>query len=300
MNSEINAENRFRYDCFGKWYKGNLHMHTTRSDGRKEIQSACTYYAERGYDFIAITDHMVPFVRSEYSGSLPLLVLDGVEMHGKDQYGTPYHVVGLGGVNGITGDMTLTDAMQKARSQDSFLIWAHPSWSGNSVAEGLRHGFDGVEVFNYIVEQTMGKGLGAYHWDFAKEKQPGLLGFATDDNHFHDNIPPSVGGWIIVNAPELSAAAIMTSIRRGNYYSSSGPEFKSIRLEQGNRVVIETSPVVYMRLIGHGSLVKIRANPDKSEVTDGHFRIPSDWIFARVEIEDAYGKKAWSNPLLIS
>jgi hypothetical protein len=31
-----------------------------------------------------------------------------------------------------------------------------------------------------------------------------------------------------------------------------------------------------------------------------HFRLPDDWTYARLEIEDAMGKKAWSNPLLIS
>jgi len=37
-----------------------------------------------------------------------------------------------------------------------------------------------------------------------------------------------------------------------------------------------------------------------AEKEDTHFRIPDDWAFARLEIENAFGKKAWSNPLLNS
>jgi hypothetical protein len=273
-------------------------MHTTRSDGRLSIAEAAAYYKQRGYDFIAITDHMVPFVGAESHDKLPLTVLDGIELHGKDEQGTPYHVVCIGGVAGVTKDMPLTEAMRKVRSQGSFMIWAHPPWSGNSVDDGLRHGFQGVEVLNYSVEQTIGKGLGAFHWDFALEKQPDMLGFATDDNHFRDDLPPQVGGWVMVNAPVRSPEAIIGAIRKGNYYSSAGPEFKSIRLEQGNRVVCEISPVVYVRLLGHNSRCKWRADANKKEVTAAHFRIPDDWLFARLEIEDALGRKAWSNPLL--
>jgi len=293
-------EERFRYDCSGKWFKGNLHMHTTRSDGRLTLTEASAYYAERGYDFIAITDHRVPFIGTEFNEKLPLIVLDGIELDGYDKEGSPYHVVCIGGVNGISREMDLMDAVERARSQESFLIWAHPPWSGNTVADGLRHRFHGVEVYNHSVEISIGKGRGAFHWDSVLRHQPDLLGLATDDNHFFEGLPPQVGGWIMVNAPELSVEAVMASICRGNYYSSSGPDFKVIYIEKGNRVVAETSPVVHTRLIGPNPLGKWRAEIDEREVTEAHFRIPDDWPFARLEIEDAYGKKAWSNPLLRS
>ena len=41
----------------GNWYKGNLHMHTTVSDGALDPVEAINIYREAGYDFIAITDH---------------------------------------------------------------------------------------------------------------------------------------------------------------------------------------------------------------------------------------------------
>ena len=41
----------------GRWYKGNLHMHTTISDGVLTPEEAVERYRRAGYDFIALTDH---------------------------------------------------------------------------------------------------------------------------------------------------------------------------------------------------------------------------------------------------
>jgi len=296
----MSMEERFRYDCSGKWFKGNVHMHTSRSDGRLNLAEAVHYYSERGYDFLSITDHRVPFVGAESDEQLPIMILDGIELDGRDDEGSGYHVVCIGGVDGILKDMPLMESLRKARSQGSFLIWAHPHASSNTVAEGLRHGFHGLEVYNHTSEVGLGKGYGAYHWDSILRQQPDMLGLATDDNHFFDGYPSQVGGWIMVNAPELSLEAIMTSIRSGNFYSSSGPDFKVIYIEKGNRVVAETSPIVHARLVGPGGAGKWKAEADLRNVTETHFRIPDDWSFARLEIEDGFGRKAWSNPLLKS
>lgn len=292
-------EERFRYDCSGKWFKGNLHMHTTRSDGGLTLQEAASFYADAGYDFVCITDHMVPFVAGEHDDKRPLLVLDGVEIHGEDDRGVLFHAVCIGNVRGINVDMSFMEALEKARAQECFLIWAHPHWSSNLVADGLRHGFDGIEVCNYMSQIGQGKGIGSFHWDLILEKHdPDFLAFAVDDAHFFPGIPAEPGAWVMVNAPELSREAIMAAIRAGNFYSSTGPSFTSIAIEKGNRLVVETSPIVHARLIGPRELAKWRNALGKEPMTDTHFRIPADWSYARLEIEDAFGKTAWTNPLL--
>src|SRR2546422_9431321 len=39
------------------WLRGNLHAHTTYSDGVKTPQDLLAEYEALGYDFLAITDH---------------------------------------------------------------------------------------------------------------------------------------------------------------------------------------------------------------------------------------------------
>ena len=40
-----------------KWYRGNLHTHTTLSDGVLTPEEVKAKYREMGYDFIALCDH---------------------------------------------------------------------------------------------------------------------------------------------------------------------------------------------------------------------------------------------------
>jgi len=298
MTDSVFLEDRFRYDCSGSWFKGSVHVHTTNGSGRLALREAAAFYAEDGYDFIYITDKKVPISRDNLGGELPLLVLDGMELEGGDDQGSFYHVVCLGGVEEMTDGMAFIESLECIRSNGGVLIWAHPHSVRNTAEEGARHNFHGVEVYNHINQVAFGKGSGAYHWDAVLERQPDLLGFATDDAHFYEGVPGEKGGWIMINNKELTGEAVLTAIRKGNFYSSNGPAFKSITIEKGNRIVIETSPVLYARLTGQPGKYKFKGSSDGSTMTQANFRLPEDWIFARLEIEDEHGKIAWSNPLL--
>lgn len=46
-----------QFDERRKWYRGNLHTHTTVSDGRYTPEEAIALYQRMGYDFLALTDH---------------------------------------------------------------------------------------------------------------------------------------------------------------------------------------------------------------------------------------------------
>ncbi len=43
----------------GQFYRGNLHTHSTVSDGVLEPGEVCRRYAEAGYDFLCLSDHFV-------------------------------------------------------------------------------------------------------------------------------------------------------------------------------------------------------------------------------------------------
>src|SRR2546426_9624903 len=54
------------------WLRGNLHAHTTYSDGMKTPQELIAEYEALGYDFLAITDHE-DLIGSSYWRALPRL-----------------------------------------------------------------------------------------------------------------------------------------------------------------------------------------------------------------------------------
>ena len=45
------------FSAAGRFYRGNLHTHSTLSDGTLPPEAVCAHYREAGYDFLALTDH---------------------------------------------------------------------------------------------------------------------------------------------------------------------------------------------------------------------------------------------------
>ena len=106
--------------------KGDLHMHTCRSDGREDPGIVAANYRARGYDFAVITDHhrYYPSLEAiaDYAGAkCPLNILPGEEVHLR---GTDVHIVNAGGtfsVNGLFEDQpnyTETDGALDHRRLD--------------------------------------------------------------------------------------------------------------------------------------------------------------------------------------
>lgn len=64
-------------DAFGKtWYKGNLHTHTTNSDGAYTPEETIALYKSKDYDFLALTDH---WFHGEGRQEENFLLLNGTE-----------------------------------------------------------------------------------------------------------------------------------------------------------------------------------------------------------------------------
>ena len=285
-----------RYDTSGRWFKGNTHIHSTASDGGWTGEQLARGYRAAGYDFLFRTDHYAASGPEHHPADSPLLWLDGVELDGTDDLGGSYHVVGLGSFRDIRREMGFPAAMEAIRRQGGLLILAHPAWMGNTPEEVWRWKFDGVEIYNHVCQWLNGKGDGLAYWHFALSRQPATLGFASDDAHLTAAHPGWDGGWIMVQARACTPAAILAAIRRGRFYSSCGPEFRSIERE-GGAVRVHTSPVRFIRLVGPRSC-GARCGAFRGRLlTEASFDLPPDWPYAYVEIEDHRGRRAWTNTL---
>ena len=178
------------------------------------------------------------------------MVIDGIELDGFDSAGAYFHVLTLStSLKLPTATRNFVKVPQAARTQGALLIWAHPHWTGNSPAEGLRHNFHGMEIYNHSPHFENGSGYALSHWDSVLNRHPDIFGFAIDDSHFFPGQPYWKGGWIMVNAAGCTQEEILSSIRWGNFYASQGPDFKTIEYSSAS-VRVETSPVIYARLIG--------------------------------------------------
>jgi len=286
----------FRYCTSGRWFKGNVHLHSTASDGGKSFAELAELYASAGYDFLFRTDHWVASDVAADRAKYPLLWLDGMELDGRDDTGAEFHVACLGRVKGIRREGGLPAGLKAAREQGALLVLAHPHWCGNSLEDCLRWKFDGVEIYNHVCHWLNGKSNGLVHWDAALRSNPDTLAFSVDDGHLRPEHPGWNGGWIMVNASELTARAITDAIRSGNFYSSCGPELRSITLEE-DELHLSTSPVQFVRMVGPGSLGARVGSFDGPPLTDVKMPIPANWGYVYVEVEDRAGRRAWTNTL---
>lgn len=86
-------------------YRGDLHIHTCRSDGHQDPAIVCAEYRKHGYDFIVVTDHHRYYPSLEaikaYEGvKTGLNILPGEEVH---LPGTDVHIVNAGGLYSVNG-----------------------------------------------------------------------------------------------------------------------------------------------------------------------------------------------------
>ena len=121
------------------WYKGNLHTHTTDSDGECPPEEVVRRYRERGYDFIAITDHHLYSDYHEQYGGEDFLILPAVEAAASyiDDGGVFRKVHHM---NGILGPATLRAAAPEPPYRHGDRIGpfrSHGSWDGAKAAADM-------------------------------------------------------------------------------------------------------------------------------------------------------------------
>jgi predicted metal-dependent phosphoesterase TrpH len=282
------------FDRPGRWFKGNLHTHTTQSDGKLSPAENMLWHAQQGYDFIGFTDHNVVTDPNTFSSNPPLLAIPGVEISARR--GTvEYHVLGIGVDSMPVPRGTDTqDAISAVNAAGGICFIAHPYWHDHTLDDLLiLKGHLGIEIFNTGCWLEINKGHALVHWDGVLRRGQRVYGIAADDSHFR--YPDHGRGWIMVKAEALSRASILEALRQGQFYSTMGPEIYDVQLE-GNQVTIHCSPARTVFLIGD-----IWHCPHAVQAWDGQpiseatlTLHPSQQYF-RVEVVDLTGQSAWSN-----
>jgi len=283
-----------RYNTDGPWFKGNTHIHTTLSDGGLDCAASVRLYADAGYDFVFITDHGRA-ADVEGQDGLPIAAFNGVEIAGQDSAGSSFHAVGLGFTDPLPDDASFEEKLGCLKEANALTILAHPCWTGNSVEDALRHGFDGVEVYNTICNYLNGKSLATYHYDRMLEADPLSLAFSADDAHLHPGQPYDEG-WIMLSAPSLAKQDVMRALRDGNFYGTQGPLLESIHAD-GECIRVRTSPVRMIRLTDN-SCWGTRALADGELLTAAEFEVDRERPYLRLELEDEHGRLAWTSAVL--
>lgn len=298
------------FDAFsneGRFFRGNLHTHSTRSDGVRAPADVCAFYREAGYDFMCLSDHFqsrygfpITDTRGERTNRFTTLL--GAEVHaGENSQSEIWHILAAGLPEGFApteDDETGEGLAARAKAAGAFVGIAHPQWSSLTIEDGrlMAPHVHAVELWNTSSALETGRGDGVAMLDqLLNEGFDHLTGYATDDAHF--KIADHGIGWIMVKAAMNEPEGLLEAMKAGSYYSSTGPALEMVALD-GDAIVVECSAVSHIAAVGRGCRGTTVSAPIGESVTQARLPVggfAGDWC--RVVAIGPGGVTAWTNPI---
>ena len=287
-NNKIIDINNLKIPFKKKTYqlKGQMHCHSTTSDGSYTPEKVLEMYKNAGYDFCCLTDHDALNTKVDIDGIVHIRGIEFLEGDGHS------HICGY-------NIEKKRDTTEVAPSQQGVIDFvkanggmtsiAHPKMGtiGMKLEEAIHlkgydfveicTGFDKAEYSDYIDSLLMAG------------KNFNLL--AVDD--FHSEASNTFNyGYIVVNADSKSPDVILNEIKNGNYYSSNGND---IDITVTNNVIkASSSNISNFRFITDVRTV------ERSSSMSEEYTLIGDESFIRIEaIDISTNKKAWSNPIIL-
>ena len=295
--------NPFREE--GRWFKGNVHTHSTASDGTRTPEQLVKIYREAGYDFLSITDHSV-VTDVEGLGEPGFLLIPGEEMCiGRTHANQPYHIVALGiqetlPFRDFDRDLDPQIVIDHVNEAGGIPILAHPYWSGLNHRDMMEiDGYHGVEIYNTGCDFERNTGFSEAHIDdiIVMGRRP--LIYAVDDHHGAERplLPLDAAvAWMMVKSKSLGADDILSSIRKGLFYSSTGPEIMDITIDDAGVISVECSPAKEISFVSTPSL-GMKYYAEGNPLTGASYKGRLGETYVRIEVTDYAGGRAWSNPI---
>lgn len=311
----------------GQWFKGNLHMHTTLSDGRVSPSEAIERYRKNGYDFIAITDHRCPGITVEpgedgYFGAETveagnMLLLSGVEWDtGGANTDLPgdtscAHILGIGMTSCPEQDIRPLqknrhpkpqEIIETIRRDGGIAILAHPSWSvmDPSAIRDMK-GLTAAEIFNGVstIPWNGARGDSSAWFDiWATHYGIRMPAVAGDDAHGYDG--DECQSFTMVKAASLTRNDIIHALETGSFYASQGPKFLEAAIDSEKGILHIESSTDAMTMVTYSNHIWTK-NRVMSLVGNhaADYEIEPGETYVRVEIIDNYGKKAYTSPIAV-
>ena len=299
-------------------YRANLHTHSTRSDGKFTPDEILKLYSAEGYDVMCMTDHMRTSNVTELDPH-GMLLLPGVELHPAGGRIRRSHLLGVNvpedfdvSVAAVTaeGENKMQQVVDAVNAAGGLCYFAHPYWCGFRAEEiAPLRGLAGIEVYNtstrYINRQS-----NMQIWDELSDMGHIFPALAVDDVHRPRDL---FMGWTEICCEERTRECVADALKRGSFYATQGPKFKRLSYKDGF-FEAEFTPVVTAIGISNQCRGFCAGTPNFTgdgtapELTSCRFEVAElfkplksiiSCTYLRLEIVDAQGRHAWSNPIQI-
>ncbi len=277
----------------GEWIRGNLHTHTTASDGSRPLQEVVSDYARRGYGFLMISDHDTFTGSAQYDtivrGGMALIPGNEITANGP-------HLLHVNADRLIAPDAIRQRVLNGASEGGGFSIVNHPNWqqafdhcSIDLMAEWT--GYAGLEIYNGTIGRLDGSPYATDKWDILLAHGRRVWGFANDDSHLPEADVEL--GWNVAYVSDRSPEAVVAALRAGRFYASTGVVIDLIEV---------SGETIRIRAPNAGRIVALmqtgrrfaQADAPEIEVT-----VPEHARYVRFECWGAGESFAWTQPFFV-
>ena len=315
------------------WYKGNLHCHSTESDGTSSPNDVATYYKETGYDFLGISDHNQYTPTETYADQADILGIPCCEYTGTESC----HVLAVGVTEDIAPNLgnigmrnraqpdtdllnkiaannkakkvlILQDGIDKTLSANGIPVICHPfwRWTYNHKEVMQLTNCTHFELCNAGPDCNSlplpGKSYPDEMWDKLLSAGHRIIGIASDDAHLHageyDTRAPMGGtGFNIVKANALTKDNILDAIKQGHCYASTGVILANYQVF-ADRISIEVDVIKQEKLsiqfFGQDGVELQTEYASSSE-----YKFKGDEKYVRCRIASTAGVWCWTQPVFL-
>lgn len=243
--------------------KGDLHCHTTNSDGAKTPTEMMTAYEALGFDFAAITDHDFWTPDPEVAGILCIPGCEKTDLNARH--------FGL-----------FTGSVQQVINHIRWTIVNSGTIYGPQMPARWQRGL--LEIMNGMA------GVDAYNDLFFDYYNIFDVVYAVVGSDYHTTPTDLVHN--IVYAEESSVAAILAALAIGNFYPSTGNNI-SISLV-GNEITATSTESSNFEFIGRDGLV---LKTENGVLSSSYSAVGWERYVRIVSTRASDSKKAWSQPI---
>jgi hypothetical protein len=251
--------------CRGSWVRGSIHGHCREHSGCATVPLATSIalYHAAGARFVAVTDHDHVTDLAAFRRSYPdMAFLEGFE------YSRSENVLFVGERVPPFHQLPIQQAMRAANGLLTVICHPRPSRSREYWTVEMIMALDpppvGIEVYNGHYKGPHGifrdpNPLYTDTWDALLDRGLCVWGFANDDFHDRQDFGRA---WNMVNVEEMSAAALLSAMRAGRSYGTTGLLLDHIAVED-RRIHVQLAENATGRFVGSGG--RILAESDGRE-----------------------------------
>ena len=274
------------------WLRGNLHTHSTNSDGEKTPEELAQIYGAKGYDWLCISDH--DFI-TEKPASFPeeMVFVPGNEITARGS-----HLLHIGAEDLVYPDPNRESVIRRISETRGLCILNHPNWERdyNHWPQGVLESmpkYDGIEIYNAVIRRHPGSPLATDRWDQLLSKGIRVWGYANDDAHLGADCGIA---WNVASCPRRDAPTIMDSLRRGRFYASTGVELSCLETWDDQIRIVSKNGTACVAIMDDG--VEIGRWPGRSWEFDLVRLIEGiEPAYIRFEVLGDAGAAAWTQPI---